>query len=437
VNVCSYLQLVCLAEKEQVDLDDALSLLRLCHGDIRRCLLQLQLWVLSSRGRASQRIDSSVTAREDGLALPPCDAGCTVSMLGLKPVTKNYLLNFLKCPSWPDADMQNLLADSWRRGEPLLYSNLELLLPIRATETQPVHKQLGKESGSVQQDELVSSDNHSHIQRLHGKGQLKATATNGNKFRNVSRLSRKKHIPTLTDATSASNMKPNLYRSSLSFKGTYSGAMCTNIIKQNAAKVESHCLDALTEFFDLMSYLDAIMPGASPHVSGPCRPEEFAWTGAEIKDGLLDEMREEDCRSWSPERLQEIQASAEGLGCHRCWWQLSEAWTEARGCRQEVEDMHPVSSDRQSLSFCFQPLCEPSAAERRWELSRLSGSCSFSLVGSRHAVRGDYMPVVRSICRSDGAQRRGHQTTRCLNYISRLDLSFSKSTIQLLTHDFS
>lgn len=53
-NVCSYLQLVALAEGTWLKLDDARDLLRRCGGDIRRCLLQLQLWVCSGGRQASQ-----------------------------------------------------------------------------------------------------------------------------------------------------------------------------------------------------------------------------------------------------------------------------------------------------------------------------------------------------------------------------------------------
>lgn len=53
-NVCSYLQLVALAEGAWLKLDDAQDLLRRCGGDIRRCLLQLQLWVCSGGRQASR-----------------------------------------------------------------------------------------------------------------------------------------------------------------------------------------------------------------------------------------------------------------------------------------------------------------------------------------------------------------------------------------------
>ncbi len=54
VKVCSYMQLVALAENVRLELEDVGSLLRLSGGDVRRCLLQLQLWVDSGGGRACQ-----------------------------------------------------------------------------------------------------------------------------------------------------------------------------------------------------------------------------------------------------------------------------------------------------------------------------------------------------------------------------------------------
>lgn len=53
VNVCSYLQLVALAESVQLELDAVKRLVSLCRGDVRRCLLQLQLWLQSGGGQTS------------------------------------------------------------------------------------------------------------------------------------------------------------------------------------------------------------------------------------------------------------------------------------------------------------------------------------------------------------------------------------------------
>ncbi|XP_039663011.1 ATPase family AAA domain-containing protein 5b isoform X2 [Perca fluviatilis] len=450
VNVCSYLQLVGLAENVRLELDDVSSLHRLSRGDVRRCLLQLQLWVCSGGGRASRsggspkeptRVQhSGLTERGEHVdsQLPHCDPCCAASMLGLHPVTQNQLLNLLKCQYWSEIDMDKflrLLAESWRGGVPLLYSNLELLLPIEAKGTCGLQK------------ELAPSDIDLHITQLDGYVSGKASATNSKSVRNISRLSRRKSIATvfdtscsLTQNASFSSKRAHLRVPSLRHK-----------TEENAAKVVTNCLDALSDFFDLMSCLDSTMPAAAaPLGSGSCRPEAFVWTGAEIKDGLLDVMSEEGevDRIWSQERPLEMQAAVEGLGCHRCCWRVSEAWTEAQNYRQELGDARwgrlaerltlPVSSIKQSLSFSLQPLCAPSVSKRRYELSRrVLGSKSFSLLGNRRAVSVDYMPVLRYICRFQRARQQKEEPARGLNYLSSTPLGLSKSTIQLLAEDFS
>ncbi|GAA6232351.1 ATPase family AAA domain-containing protein 5-like [Lates japonicus] len=463
VNVCSYLQLVCLAENVRLELDDVKSLLRLTCGDVRRCLLQLQLWVHSGGGRVSQNgglthLTYSNAAEGQDSNLPKCDTGCTASMLGLHPVTQNQLLNLLKCQRWSETDTNNLLrllAESWRGGVPLLYTNLELLLPISAKGTS-VHY-LEKETCSELQSELAPSDTDPHFQQLNRNVSPKVSANNSKSVQNISRLSRRKYITTLFDTTSSSTLTHKPQITSLSLKGAHSRLPSTSDkAEQIAAKVAADCLDALTDFFDLMSYLDATLPAAAPLVSGSRGPEAFVWTGAEVKDGLLDEMseeeeeeeEEEEGRSWSRERLPDIQAAAEGLGYHRCWWRVSEAWTEAQNYRQELGDKKwerlverltsPASSRRQRLRFICQPLCASSVSQMRYELSRtVLSSKSFSLLGNRQAVSVDYVPVLRSICRFHRAQQQKEEPVRCVNYLSSIHLGLSKSTIQLLLEDFS
>ncbi len=350
-------------------------------------------------------LGSSAAERGDSVdsKLPECDTGCTASMLGLHPVTQHHLLHLLKasivymysfslnyfskkvtflshliCPSifqcqfLSDMDMiklLRLLAESWRGGVPLLYSNLELFLTLGAKGTKVLF--LNKRPCSGLQSELAT---HDHIQQLDEDVRPMSPATKSKSVGNISRLSRRKYTRAMSDTTSSVSLAqtPQIILSSK--RGHSSAPGSRDKTEQIAAKVATDCLDALTGFFDLMSYLDATMPAAAPLVSGPCTPEAFVWSGAEIKNGLLDEMSEEGGgRSSSGEGLLDFQAAVEGLGCHRCLWRVSEAWTEAQKYREElgdtrwrqlVERLLPASSKRQCLSFAFKPPCAP-----RWVCS--------------------------------------------------------------------
>lgn len=422
VSVCSWLQLVALAENVQLHLDDVCSLFRLSKGDVRRCLLQLQLWGRSGRGRVSK--DSSDGKRDcTDSQLPHQDTGCTPITLGL-PATLEKLQNLLQGRSWSDDDTNTilkLLSESWRRAVPLLYTNLELLLPTACKRT------------SVQLLERCTEQKSEHIHpniQQQDKEQPKESAVESKTCRFTSRLSRRKHPPVF-DITAPP-------RSTSSPKKAQPEKL--------KAKVLTSSLDALTDFFDLMSFIDATFPAAAPVVSGSCVPEAFVWTGAEIKDGLLDEMREEG--DVSQERPLDIQAAVEGLGCHRCCLKVSEGWSQAQKYRQEVGDAEweelaekltpPVSPERQGLSFSLQPLCKPSVSQRRYKLcKKILGTKPFSLLGDRRAVSVDYMPVLRCICRHQRAQHHTEEPVRCRKYLSRNRLSLSKSITQLLAEDFS
>ncbi|XP_008275780.1 ATPase family AAA domain-containing protein 5b [Stegastes partitus] len=453
VNVCSHLQLVCLAEKVRLDLDDVCSLLKLSCGDVRRCLLQLQLWVNSGGRRGSHSgsfpkkticvEDSNEGAKCSGSQLPPCKTNCSANMFGLHPVTPNYLLNLLKCQAWSEVDMNkllNILSESWRRGVPLLYSNLELLLSVGAKITSVYNME--KLTYSEQQNEpvLVPSETNLHLQKQNQNISPNVSATNSKPVRNISRLSRRKYI-----STSPSNPSSHKPQKTSSLNGTSSSPSSRD---KTVQKATSDCLEALTDFFDLMSYLDATVPTAGKHILSSCTPEGFVWSGAELNDGLLDEMSKEECLSWSQEKLLDIQTAVEGLGCRRCLWRVSEASTKTQKYRQTLEDKNwgklveslalTTSSKRQSLSFSFPPLCAPSVSQRRYRLSRMVlSSKSFSLLGNRQAVSVDYMPVLRSICRSHRVQQQQGETARCLNYLSNTHLGLSKSAMQLLAEDFN
>ncbi|XP_029993496.1 ATPase family AAA domain-containing protein 5b isoform X2 [Sphaeramia orbicularis] len=415
-DVCSYLQLVCLTENVKLDLDDVISLFRLTRGDIRRCLLQLQFWANSSRGLSKD---------------PRGCSGCTANMLGLQTVTQNNLLQLLD-QLWTEAQMSKFLKpllESWRTAVPLLYSNLELLL----FKDRPI---LVKATFPGPHIELAAPNTHVDTKKLEGNVCQQPTLPSSNSVKNISRLSRRKHVSIIV------NGAKKTHRKSAPLSQTHQRAQSSDSnTEQRANRVEANCLGALTDLFDLMSYLDATLPAAQPLISGPCHPGESFWAGAEIRDGLLDEMAEEDVKSCSQERLLEIQAAVEGLGFHRCWQQVSEVWTEAQRCRQDsVRWSAPASSNKQKVSFSFQPLHLSSASKKRYDLNRTVLSCRpFSLMGNRQAISVDYMPVICLICRShkEQKQQKKDDTERCLKYFSHLDVGLSRSTLRLLVEDVS
>lgn len=257
------------------------------------------------------------------------------------------------------------LTESWRRGVSLLYSNLELLLPLpgKALETNP---EAVTPSGC--QSEPTPPDIQPQIQRLDQVVDL--TASTNNLVRTFSRLSRRKYVPSVSDPRSSPSVRLKSYRTSWSLKKTHLRALSSNDKPKTLQNVARQCLNALTDFADLMSYLNATMQTGEPCIRGPCRSGEFVWTGAGISDGLLDEMREWDdgsCRQ--EETLLEILAAVEGLGFQRCRRTVSEVWSEAQRGKQDLGDEKwdefvesiklPVSPYRKSFSFSLPSFCEP------------------------------------------------------------------------------
>lgn len=239
---------------------------------------------------------------------------------------------------------------------PLLYSNLELLLSAAAQDTS-MHC---LETVACSRLRRQPSDASLHIRQKNTSISARASLTYSKSVSNMSRLSRRKYNTTSSDTLT-------LQKASFLFNGTPRDSKSSCETQEIGAKEESECLEALTDFFDLISYIDANLLCAGTRVSDSCTPEAFVWTGAEIKAGLLDEMREEEEEeegsSWSQERLLDLQAAVEGLACHRCLCRMSEVGTgqapEDQRWGRLVERLALTSSKKHNLSFSFQPLCEP------------------------------------------------------------------------------
>ncbi|XP_056441703.1 ATPase family AAA domain-containing protein 5b isoform X1 [Gadus chalcogrammus] len=469
VNVCSYLRLVCLAENARTWQHEVAGLLAECHGDLRRCLLQLHFLVKSSMGRRPRRTGSprqSVLGGSDRtkdgeervkcVPLPADAAGYSASCLNT--LTKRNILHLLKCQSWaePENELLTVLTESWRRHFPLLYSNLELLLPLPASTQGTTNRCQDKDpkAGTITEPPAPAIASQPRVKQQGQPGEnidLKAASSSTMRtcLRNTSRLSRRKGILTPTDCSRSSNsaLQPPQKEGQRSLEGTHLAPQgSVDKTGDKGIRASTHRgLEALAHFVDLMSYLDSTMENVESHVSGPCVPKDFFWTGAEVKDGLVDEMREGGGeRTWRQlERMSEIQAAVEGLGFHVYQGRVSAASSGAPTWRQEVGGVEaeepvdrlslPGSTLRQSSGGHLPPKhrCVISTAQWRFELSRaVLQNQGFSLLGSRRAVCLDYMSTLRSICHHQ-LQKHG----RFQNYLRSIHLGLSNTTMQQLAEE--
>ncbi|XP_015258035.1 PREDICTED: ATPase family AAA domain-containing protein 5, partial [Cyprinodon variegatus] len=399
LNVCSFLQLVCLAENVRLPLDEASSLVRVSGGDVRRCLLQLQLWVNGGRGRTPQHGDVDRSSPADGgsppggggggldPAVPPQLAGCSAHMLGLHPLTPTVLLNFLQLESCSETFL-SILSESWRRNQPLLYSNLELLLSMAAPPSRPqVQMELRPPEADLHLNHTIRSSESPSCFR-------------------PSRLSRRRRAASSPAAKPASD---STYRPQRAPTLGWTRSEARSSWERRAAEALMGALESLADFYDLMSNIDALL---SPSASQPPAAAAFLWTGAALKDGMTDEPREEEEGGRrKPEALQEIQAAAEGLGGRRCWRRLAEAWSEAHGWRANLsgeqwgglQDRLLLSNRPKQRNLCF--TAQPpggSSVSQRLAVAR----SALSLLGNRRAVCIDYLPLVRRSGRLRGEQWR-------------------------------
>ncbi|XP_055079226.1 ATPase family AAA domain-containing protein 5b [Periophthalmus magnuspinnatus] len=292
-DVCSFLRLVCLAENVQLDPDDVTTLFTVTGGDVRRCLLQLQLWSNSGAGQRRHRIN----VEDDGYN------GCSANMLGLQSLTTRTLLQLLQITSWMEQQMTELLLpmiESWRNGFPILYSNLERLLQVNEVNS----------TRSGPDDKLALGESQ-QIKTFSPYSARSAAETR-------SRLSRKKNI------TSAQKKSSSI---------------------QISEKLETaNSLIALADFFDVMSFIDSTVPTAPKPQPTLCSLRGFVWTGAKLQDGQLDEMREEEDKNEA--MTLDIRAALEALGFHCCWRKFSDSY--------EVQRQEGDASNGRNLNYISQ-----------------------------------------------------------------------------------
>ncbi|KAM3863860.1 ATPase family AAA domain-containing protein 5 [Diretmus argenteus] len=500
LNAGSYLRLLCLAEDLRTDPGDVSSLLSLNGCDIRQSLLQLQFWARSAGGRCItrplQRLGSNVELKPEtpGEAadasvcevvipstLPPCDTGCTESMLGLLNIEPSDLQELLRnqCPV-KNAVCGELLTDCRRRGVDLLYSNMETLLPLPLTQlTIPPHRP--QQSVSLTQDQLridpeelpsncTQPDTLLTPARLLQAAELGSDDGSPLKVSNRMKKNKRRHClpdqdPFHSDSDSEDGFLSLCKPPSASHTAVevntrpvldveMAPAVAPRRVKREPLTPEqqaknlpvTHCLESIADFLDHMSYVDSSLL-IRPSAQGP---DTYRGTFpfsvcTEVKDGMTDEPRVEfDRNSWTEgHRVFEIQAAVEALSFQRCSVAVAEAWDKAQALEGELgkeaaaELTLPVPAHREGFSLTQDSPCQPKLVQRRREvMESLLSRGVFGTLGNRPAAALDYLPALRTICKSEQLKEQGKVKRRFLHYLDAIHLGLAKSTLQHLAEDF-
>ncbi|KPP79183.1 ATPase family AAA domain-containing protein 5-like [Scleropages formosus] len=493
VNVGSYLQLLCLAENVRVDAQDLFSLLAWKKCDIRQSMLHLQFWVCSGGGRPSaQRLlapasdirdDEGVSeltgeaekpTEEKGSAADPphCQTGCTESLLGLlnigsdldpQEVCKVGLRSSCKSSAEPETQKcWKLLTDSWKRGVDLLYTNMEELLPLPVCILETCSR------GPQEAPKQSSLQHHVEVCELSDEASPTKVSSRIRRKRCLSHTDQA--TPVLDSDTDDDFLSlPKSTQAATISKPEETSDMSTRVLlkhseekppapekssrelnntelspeQRRASTLVSCCLESMAEFLDHMSFLDSSLKNQDLEMEGTCRPGALGWIGAEVKSGLTDEPREAHSAGYGQwEEAAEVRAVTESLSFQRCHKEVSEVWVEAQKLEHEVQDKVierlslPVALHRKGFSLFESSLCEPRVIQMRGDVLRTTSSRVLSMLGNKPAAAMDYLPSLRTICRSERLKEQGKVKRRFLHYLDGIHLGLPRNTVQILAEDF-
>ncbi|XP_077415797.1 ATPase family AAA domain-containing protein 5 isoform X2 [Vanacampus margaritifer] len=471
LDVSSYLRLLCLAEDTRTDQRDISTLLKINGCDIRQSLLQLQCWTRSAGGRhvpspsddtnpngnELKRQTSGGAAGECALTVtspqPPCESGCAQSRLGLLNIEPERDVWELLQIHTHELACWELLMESTRQGVNLLYSNMESLLPLPRLQLISTYK---PEPTSEFVPACRQSDEPpSHARLLHSS-EAADCSDDGSPIKVSHRMKKNKrrhYLPDQDGLHSDSDSEESFLSLCKQQEGPQAKEEPTErLVPQMEERKPltpaerlksvpvSKCLESLSDFFNNMSDIDSLLvhQGGDAH-RGPLQ------VSAALKDGMTDESRYElDTLSWVlGERTLEIQTAVEALSFHKCRLSVAEAWDRARQLEgQLAEDTAaeltlPVASHCNCYSFTQSSLCPPQVVEQRRDVMEgLVCSGTLGTLANRSAVAVDYLPALRTICRSEQIKEQGKVKRRFLHYLDSIHLGLHKNTLQYLSKDF-
>ncbi|NXP81357.1 ATAD5 protein, partial [Ramphastos sulfuratus] len=477
MNAASYLQVLCLAENLRTDVKDLAALLATNNCDIRQSILYLQFWVRSGGGYLKDKClahhgeetdkaehitpsENTTDAKSDlsqsGARLqesPKCDTGCIETLLGLKNILlpSEDLFTFLKHKittgeKWNK--LMQLLTEFQMKKVDFTYNNLELLLPLPV---QVLSNQSEAFSSIPEKTTVVSSKSRPTNSCCSGKSSLgkKSKKTKNQKRLHIlddsdlfdAGLNYSAEFLTLPSDTPTSSAEVSTEKSELMNKEK--DIKTETSANEQRSTLDVQCLSSLMEFMDDMSFLDCCVNTNTKEPLEFSRDEGFSWTNGKIKNGLCDEFSMENTDWWSSQSCSEIQAAIEALSFNKCSVNISQHLESSlstsktpKSDQLEGPALH-VSHTRNCVSFSQSPdLSIHKKAQKRLAVIRTVFSRSPVHLGNKQASILEYLPALRSICRSESRKEQGKTKRRFLHYLEGIHLEIPRPMLNGLSSDF-
>ncbi|XP_075575970.1 ATPase family AAA domain-containing protein 5 [Pelecanus crispus] len=474
INAASYLQVLCLAENLRTDVKDLAALLTTNNCDIRQSVLYLQFWVRSGGGclkdkclahhggdetnkadcvsHSEKTTDSKTDFSQADTRLqefPKCDTGCVETLLGLKNILlpSEDLLTFLKhkittMEKWNK--LMQLLTEFQMKKVDFIYSNLELILPLPV---QVLSDQSEASNSILERTTIVSSKKRSNSY-CSGK---KSKKTKNQKRLDMlddsdlfdTGLNYSAEFITLPSDSPTSCAEVNKEESKLLMNKEEKEIKTKTSANEKRSALVFECLNSLTEFVENISFLDCCVNTNTKEPLEFSKDEGFNWTNGKIKNGLCDEFSIEDTDWWSSQRCSEIKAAIEALSFNKCSVNISQNLESSLSASKTPESdqlegltLH-ISNTRNYVSFSQSADSSiHKKAQKRLAVIRTVFSRSPLNLGNKQASILEYLPALRSICRSEKLKEQGKTKRRFLHYLEGIHLEIPRQMINDLSLEF-
>ncbi|NWI66847.1 ATAD5 protein, partial [Todus mexicanus] len=478
INAASYLQVLCLAENLRTDVKDLAALLTNNNCDIRQSVLYLQFWVRSGGGclkdkclahrdeinkadpvipseKATDHKTDFPQADARLQEFPKCDTGCVETLLGLKNILlpSEDLFTFLKhkittMEKW--TKLMQLLTEFQMKKVDFIYSNLEQLLPLPV---QVLSVQSEASNSALERTPIVSSKNRSANSYSSGKSNpgKKSRKTKNQKRLEMlddsdlfdTGLNYSAEFITLPSDSPTSCAEVNKEESKLLMNEEEKEIKTKTSANEERSALVSQCLNSLAEFVEDMSFLDCCVNTNTREPLEFAQGEGFSWTNGKIKNGLCDEFSIENTDWWSSQSSNEIKAAVEALSFNKCALHISQNLesslntSKTPGSHQLEGLTLQISNTRSYVSFSQSADAGiHKKAQERLAVITTAFSRSPSNLGNKQASILEYLPTLRSICRSEKLKEQGKTKRRFLHYLEGIHLEIPRQMINGLSLNF-